>query len=99
MLLQSSQESTYGVTNEIASIFSEPLVAVVMGDRRMCTAYFWYDECRVPCKYCAPQPLPHVSYCGCPCHSCAAEPYLADAAPQLTNPLSLPGDAIPQGSK
>jgi hypothetical protein len=40
-------------------------------------AYHCYSGCRVPCKYCAPSPLPYTEYCGCPCHSKAAERYLA----------------------
>jgi hypothetical protein len=40
-------------------------------------AYHCYSGCRVPCKYCAPSPLPYAPYCGCPCHASVAERYLA----------------------
>jgi hypothetical protein len=47
-------------------------------------AYHCYSGCRVPCKYCAPSPLPYTQYGGCPCHSNAAQRYLAV-------PLASPG--------
>ena len=55
-------------------------------------AYHCYDECRIPCTYCAPCPLPFQNYGGCPCHSRAAEPYLvtSSVSPELVNPLSFP---------
>jgi hypothetical protein len=56
-------------------------------------AYHWYEGCRVPCKYCAPCPLPYPTYEGCPCHSHAAEPYLAVASTPLVNPLEPLDDA------
>jgi len=39
-------------------------------------AYRCYSGCRVPCKYCPPAPMPYTPYCGCECHSWAAERYL-----------------------
>lgn len=50
-------------------------------------AYHWYEGCRVPCQYCAPHPLPHEPYLGCPCHSRPAEAYLSVAPTPLVNPL------------
>ncbi len=40
-------------------------------------AYHCYSGCRVNCKYCPPRPLAYPSYCGCQCHSCQAQRYLA----------------------
>jgi hypothetical protein len=42
-------------------------------------AYHDYSECRVPCKYCPPPPLPYMQY-DCACHSCAASQYLTERA-------------------
>ena len=69
------------------------LFSVLLTTAGCAPAYHWYDECRVPCKYCAPNPLPYSTYCGCPCHSNAAEPYLMGRSPELVNPSTLP-DAI-----
>lgn len=56
-------------------------------------AYHWYDECRVPCKYRSPCPLPYEGYGGCPCHSCAVVPYLTGVQPELINPAYVSGVA------
>ena len=56
-------------------------------------AYDSYDDCCVPCQYCPPAPLPYDGYCGSPCHSKAAEPYLASSTTRLINP------AAPLGSE
>jgi hypothetical protein len=40
-----------------------------------------YYGCHVPCKYCAPAPLPYTEYHGGPCHSCAAAKYLSNSSP------------------
>ena len=55
--------------------------------------YNSYSGCRVPCKYCAPPPLPYAHYPGCDCHSCAAESHLAN--PQATADSTSPPSDIP----
>ncbi|MEZ5940237.1 MAG: hypothetical protein R3C18_02520 [Planctomycetaceae bacterium] len=49
------------------------LVATLSG---CASAYHCYEGCGVTCKYCPPAPLSYTQYCGAPCHSSAAEPYL-----------------------
>lgn len=61
-------------------------------------AYHWYDGCRVPCKYCAPCPRPYEYYHGCPCHSCAAQPYLTSTQPELVNPAEATNEAATDGA-
>lgn len=47
-------------------------------------AYHRYSRGCVPCKYCAPPPLPYSPY-GCACHSQQAEPYLGASPESPTN--------------
>lgn len=49
-------------------------------------AYHSYSGACIPCRYCAPQPVPYSQYGECVCHSAAAAPYLAVPAPSIDMP-------------
>ncbi len=59
-----------------------------------CTTHQRYYGCHVPCKYCAPPPLPYTEYKGCPCHSCAAEKILAGAAARSSKEPPTSDDGV-----
>lgn len=52
------------------------------------SAYNCYEGCSVPCKYCPPAPLAYSQFCGNPCHSNAAEPYLWGVTRPAGNPVT-----------
>ena len=56
-------------------------------------AYHCYSGCRVNCKYCPPRPLEYSSYCGCTCHSCQAQRYLAQHSTPVENANAAPETA------
>lgn len=57
------------------ALFCVALALITATGSGCATAYRCYPGCRVPCKYCAPRPLPYSSYFDCACHSTAAERY------------------------
>jgi len=59
-------------------------------------AYHAYRSNCVPCRYCAPSPLPYEQYCGCRCHSCVAQRYLTNA-PHVE--LDQPPTVYPQSAE
>ena len=66
------------------------VVAAIVVHAGCAPSYRCYDDCRVPCQYCPPAPLPYTGYCDGQCHSKAAQPYMATSPTALVNPASPP---------